>query len=58
MRYSSLNFQRYELAVLNNLNTGVFVTNKRCLKLVEKLINGSLVINSNPYGIFTSNRGI
>jgi len=34
-----------------------FVTNKKCLKLVEKLIKEPLAFYSIPYGIFTLNKG-
>jgi len=41
----------------HKLQLPFFVTNTKCLKLVEKLIAGSLTTNSISYGIFTSNTG-
>jgi len=34
-----------------------FITNKECLKLVEKLMQRRVVTNPKPNGIFTSNIG-
>jgi hypothetical protein len=45
------------ITLLSNWETLIIVTNKRCLKLVEKVLNESVVTNSIPNGIFTSNRG-
>jgi len=39
--------------IFSNLNGPVIVTNKKCLKLVEKLKKRLLALNSKPYGIFT-----
>jgi len=36
----------------------LIITNRSCLKLVEKLKRSTVAYNSNPYGIFTPNAGI
>ena len=38
--------------------TVLFLTNRLCSKLVEKLKRAFLINNSKPNGIFTSNAGI
>jgi hypothetical protein len=36
----------------------LIITNRSCLKLVEKLIASLVPTNSNPNGIFTPNSGV
>jgi hypothetical protein len=51
-------FSKLLITLIINLKSQLIVTNIKCLKLVEKLIDPTLGKNPKAYGIFTSNTGL
>jgi hypothetical protein len=49
---------KLSITMFNNPEYLIFITNKECLKLVEKLKQRRVVTNPKPNGIFTAKSGL